>query len=245
MVEPVLAGHCDCWQYDMRAIARLFVVSVVALAMVLAVRFDSRLFPTAKITHKNPTPQVQRIPATKPKVPREPVITNQPAEPATGFYVGNGDQRVFVNYATPDPVLRSFIQSVMDGSLDPKAKGREIFLRLCAACHQPDGGGKEGVAPPLVGSDWALAPGGGRLVRIVLNGLTGPVQVRGKTWNLSMPPWRENLSDDQIAVVLTFVRSELGNNHAGPIASEFVASARKETRTTMETSDELLRISDQ
>jgi mono/diheme cytochrome c family protein len=105
-----------------------------------------------------------------------------------GFYVGKGDQRVYVNYATPDPVLRSFLQGVMDGSADPNVKGRELFMTICAACHQRDGEGKNGVAPPLVGSEWALAPGGGRLVRIVLNGMTGPVRVHGKDWNLPMPP---------------------------------------------------------
>src|ERR1035441_1070323 len=78
----------------------------------------------------------------------------------------------------------------MDGSADPNVKGRELFMTICAACHQRDGEGKDGVAPPLVGSEWTLAPGGSRLVRIVLNGMTGPVRVRGKDWNLPMPPWR-------------------------------------------------------
>ena len=74
-------------------------------------------------------------------------------------------------------------------------------------------------------------------MRIVLNGMTGPVRVRGRDWNLPMPPWRANLDDNQAAVVLTFVRSQLGSNHAGPITPEFVAAARKETHVAPETSD--------
>jgi mono/diheme cytochrome c family protein len=224
-------------------IARFFVVGVLALAMLLVVWFGYRFFFPVKVSQINASSRQNSTNAVK-RV-HEPAKTNLFAEPPTGFYVGAGDQRFFVKYGTPDPVLQSFMQSVMDGSTDPNAKGREIFSKLCAACHQSDGEGKDGLAPPLVGSEWALTPGGGRMARIVLNGMTGPVQVRGKAWNLTMPPWRENLTDDQIAVVLTYVRSRLGGNQAGPITPEFVAAARKETHATPETSDELLRISDQ
>jgi mono/diheme cytochrome c family protein len=229
----------------MRVIAKLFVVCVVALAVVLVVIFGSRFLFPVKAVHEDLAQQAQRNPTNHLKPPRELAKTNPVPELSTGFYIGTGDQRVFVKYATPDPVLRSFIQSVMDGSTDPNAKGKEIFSKLCAACHQPDGDGKDGLAPPLLGSEWVLTPSGGRMVRIVLNGLSGPVQVRGKAWNLSMPAWRENLTDDQVAVVLTYVRTQLGGNHAGPITPEFVAAARKETHDALETSDELLRISDQ
>ena len=80
--------------------------------------------------------QEQRKPAPAPEAPRMQTRTNPPAESSEGFYVGKGDQRVYVKYATPDPVLRSFLQSVMDGSADPNVKGRELFMTICAACHQ-------------------------------------------------------------------------------------------------------------
>ncbi len=82
------------------------------------------------------------------------------------------------------------------------------------------------------------------MVRIVLSGLAGPIKVQGKEWNLSMPPWRENLDDDQVAVVLTYIRSELAGNHARGISPEFVAQIRKEARSTPETAPQLLQISD-
>ena len=223
----------------------LFLLVVLALALFLAVQFGSPLLFPAKAGHKNWARQEPRKSIPGPVALREQARTNPPAGVPEGFYTGKGDERAYVNYATPDPVLRSFLQSVMDGSSDPNAKGKEIFLKICAACHQRDGEGKEGVAPPLVGSEWVLSPGGGRLVRIVLNGLTGPVRVRGKEWNLPMLPWRENLDDDQVAVVLTYIRTQLGSQHAGPITPELVAAARKEARATPETVDDLLRISDQ
>ena len=175
---------------------------------------------------------------------RDGVNTNPPPAGAqAGTYVGK-DKLVYVNYGTRDPALQSFMRALMDGSYDRTAKGRAIFLKVCAACHQPDGMGKDGVAPPLGGSEWVLADQGDRLVRIVLNGMSGPVQVQGREWNLAMPPWRENLKDDEIAVVLSYIRSKIAGNKAGPIKAELVSAARKELHPAPETVAELLRVSE-
>jgi mono/diheme cytochrome c family protein len=158
----------------------------------------------------------------------------------TGAYVGK-DGFVYVNYGTRDPALQSFMLALMNGSYDATAKGRAIYQKICAACHQPDGMGKDGVAPPLAGSEWVLAEQGDRLVRIVLNGMNGPVYVKDREWNLAMPPWRESLKDDEIAVVLTYVRSKIGDNKAGAIKPELVSAARQETHPAPETVVELLK----
>jgi mono/diheme cytochrome c family protein len=163
--------------------------------------------------------------------------------PLAGTYVGK-DNLLFVNYGTRDPALQSYIRALMDGSFDTTAKGRAIFLKVCAACHQIDGLGKENLAPPLVGSEWVLDEKGDRLVRIVLNGLSGPIRVKDREWNLAMPPLRENLKDDEIAVVLTYVRSKVGDNKAGPIKPEMVSAARSESHPGPETAAELLNSSE-
>jgi mono/diheme cytochrome c family protein len=79
--------------------------------------------------------------------------------------------------------------------------GREVYLNICQACHQPDGRGLDKVAPSLVGSSLALAapeiP-----ARILLNGKEGSIGL--------MPPIGSALNDDQIAAVLTYVRREWG-----------------------------------
>jgi mono/diheme cytochrome c family protein len=216
------------------------VVVIISLIAVLAVALLLLALPGVMFSRR---PNASHGDVRAGETPRKEDKTNPPAAQPGGFYLGKGDQQVYVNYATHDPVLQSFMQSVMESGSEPNAKGKEIFMKICAACHQRDGGGKDGVAPPLVGSDWVLAPGAGRLVRIVLNGMKGPVQVRGREWNLVMPPWRENLDDDQMAVVLTYVRGQLGGNHAEAVTPEFVANARQNTRTTTETVDELLRVS--
>ena len=85
-------------------------------------------------------------------------------------------------------------------------KGKTVYHTLCTACHQPHGYGLDGLAPPLVDSEWVL----GKpeiITRIVLNGLAGPVKVSGRTYNLAMPPLPQ-LTDEDVAGVLTYIRRE-------------------------------------
>ena len=90
------------------------------------------------------------------------------------------------------------------------AAGREIYKNLCLGCHQPDGRGKEKMAPPLVESRYTLGQDAGASIRILLAGKEGPVGL--------MPPLGGALKDDQIAAVLTYVRREWGNT-GSPVRS--------------------------
>lgn len=116
--------------------------------------------------------------------------------------------------------------------------GRLIYAGLCAACHQPTGTGLEGLAPPLVDSEWVLGPAD-RPIKIVLNGLGGPVNVSGRTWRLEMPPL-PTFTDEQIAAVLTYIRREWEHN-ASPVEPADVAKIREanKARTHSWTADEL------
>jgi mono/diheme cytochrome c family protein len=106
------------------------------------------------------------------------------------------------------------------------ATGAQIFTR-CAACHQADGHGLPGVFPPLSGS--ALVLGDPAVItQIVLHGLTGPVAVLGTTYNGAMPAFGDQLSDAEIAAVLSYARSQWGNN-AAALDQSFVAAARKQS----------------
>ena len=120
-------------------------------------------------------------------------------------------------------------------------QGKELYLISCGACHQPHGMGQEGLAPPLVDSDWVLGTPQ-RLVRIVLHGLHGPINVKGKTFQLDMPALAV-FDDDQIASLLTYVRREWGHT-AGPVEPGSVKSIRAETEKREEawSEAELLKI---
>jgi len=113
---------------------------------------------------------------------------------------------------------------------DPMVVGKRLYTANCVACHQTTGAGVARQFPPLIGSEWVLGGdwhGDNHLVKIMLHGLQGPIQVKGETYNNAMPPWQQ-LKDDQIASILTYIRSEWGNQ-APPITPEFVAKIREST----------------
>jgi len=109
------------------------------------------------------------------------------------------------------------------------ADGAKIFAITCAACHLANGVGTEGKIPPLAGSEWVNGSEE-KLIRIVLQGLTGDVEVQGEVFNGAMPTWGGAFSDEQIASVLSFVRRSWGNK-APPVAAATVAKVRAATAT--------------
>lgn len=118
-------------------------------------------------------------------------------------------------------------------------RGRTQFESYCAACHLSDGPGI-GDAPPLDGSAWVVGPEN-RLIKIVLHGLRGSIEVRNKTYNQEMPGFGQTLTDAEIASLLSFVRKRFGGASA-PILPATVSRTRAATRdrTGYWTADELL-----
>ncbi len=116
-------------------------------------------------------------------------------------------------------------------------KGKVIYAGLCAACHQPGGTGLEGLAPPLLDSEWVLGPVD-RPIKIVMHGVGGPLPVAGRTWHLEMPPLP--FGDEEIASILTYVRREWEHN-ASPVSPAEVAKVREASkgRTQAWTAQEL------
>lgn len=102
--------------------------------------------------------------------------------------------------------------------------GATLFARTCSACHQPTGTGVSGVYPPLAGSPWVVGDPS-TPARIVLLGIQGPIEVGGRTYDSVMPTWRAALGDEDIAAVLTYVRSHFGND-APPVDAAMVARLR-------------------
>lgn len=160
-------------------------------------------------------------------------------------YSGKFDARVYDENGRPPK------SGVETAKVDPRELGKKLFNNPagCIVCHQATGLGVPGVYPPLAGSEWAQGSEE-RVIRIVLHGLNGPVKVKGVDFPgaAPMPSFGRvagsgfNWSDDKIAAVLTYVRSEWGNT-AGPITTEQVAAIHsKEGDHKAWTQDELLKL---
>jgi len=119
--------------------------------------------------------------------------------------------------------------------------GKGVYEATCLACHQPHGMGQEGLAPPLVGTDW-IAGSPERLIRIVLQGVRGPIKVKDQTYEMDMPALGV-LDDEQIASALTYVRREWGHAFSA-VTPDLVKKVRQQTEKREEawTEPELLKI---
>jgi mono/diheme cytochrome c family protein len=132
------------------------------------------------------------------------------------------DKEVYSPYASADE-LDSY--QPKSGAAAAFAHGKQTYEQVCGICHGVDGLGKPGQAPPLAGSEWVMAKGVQRLAHIPLMGLSGDVKVEGKDWNLAMAAMGANLSDSDLASVLTYIRGSWGNG-MGEVTADDVKAVR-------------------
>lgn len=216
---------------------------------------------------KKTNPRIEQAGASDENIQRvHSVLLREKAEPAEGvapmplFLLGFVSAMIFVvaiymvhNRGGFDPMVydERFDPATMGSgagtaAVDPRVAGKRHYV-ACAACHQANGLGVPGAFPPLAGADWATGTEE-RVIRILLHGLQGPIQVNGGTYNGIMPAFGQggayNWNDQRIAEVLTYVRSEWGNN-ATPITAEQVTAIRTQGaagRTAPWTAEELLAL---
>ena len=100
--------------------------------------------------------------------------------------------------------------------------GQELFAGTCSVCHQANGAGLPGVFPPLAKSDFLGDMS--RAINVVLRGLTGKIKVNGSDYDSVMPPMNQ-LNDDAIANILTYVVNSWGNP-GGRVSTEDVKKQR-------------------
>jgi mono/diheme cytochrome c family protein len=109
--------------------------------------------------------------------------------------------------------------------------GKSIYELTCLACHQGHGRGQEGLAPPLVDSEW-VAGSEQRLIRMVLQGIRGPIQVKGQRYEMDMPALGV-LDDEQIAGALTYIRRAWGHGFTA-VHPDTVKKVREATADRVE-----------
>lgn len=104
------------------------------------------------------------------------------------------------------------------------SSGASVYATNCSSCHQASGQGVSGTFPPLAGNSVVTGPATA-VIRIVKAGLKGAISVKGTTYNGEMPAWSPSLSTNDIAAVVSYVRSSWGN-HAGPVTAAQVAATK-------------------
>jgi mono/diheme cytochrome c family protein len=119
----------------------------------------------------------------------------------------------------PPPVAKPKAQTA-------EADGKTVFQQSCATCHGAEGEGQPGYFPPLAGNPDLFKDQLFPLL-VVLNGISGPITVKGKSYNGSMPAFN-HLSDAEIAAVVNFIREAWGKeSQMKPVTPELVAQQRK------------------
>jgi len=116
-------------------------------------------------------------------------------------------------------------QAAGDLTVEDQVKaGQALFAGTCSTCHQGNGEGMPGVFPPLAKSDY-IAADPKHVPTVILHGLQGPVKVNGTDYNSIMPPMNQ-LTDDEVANIATYVLNSWGNP-GGRVTKEEAAQIRK------------------
>mgnify|MGYP006208142369 FL=1 len=102
------------------------------------------------------------------------------------------------------------------------ARGEKIYTTQCASCHMAEGEGIAEVFPPLAKSEYLNDKN--RLIKVVLQGVRGPMKINGIEYNSEMPGVK--LTDQQVSDVLNFIRNSWGNKAAPILPAEIKAGLK-------------------
>lgn len=129
---------------------------------------------------------------------------------------------VYLQSLPPRPV-----RQVASNQIDAQAlfsAGEKLYAQQCSSCHGNNGQGVAGVYPPLAGNSSVTEPTGINAIRIVLLGGFAPTTAAHPR-PYSMPPFAQQLSDADVAAVVTYIR-HAWSNKAGAVMERDVAAYR-------------------
>jgi mono/diheme cytochrome c family protein len=134
-----------------------------------------------------------------------------PASPPESVVLGSAEAATESGAAAPS-----------NGGGATNANGAKVFASNCASCHGAQGQGTPGAFPPLANNPVVIGDPN-KVIGIVTGGLHGQISVSGMSYNGQMPAWKGQLSNKDIADVITYIRGGLGSNHASPVTEAQVA----------------------
>jgi mono/diheme cytochrome c family protein len=145
-------------------------------------------------------------------------------------FMGDEDLRAVAHYLKSlpgNPARDGAAWQYTTAASTPKPPGAQTFMARCAACHGPDGRGQGPWIPPLAGSAASMAHENASSINVTLNG-SARVVADGIPDAYRMPPFRNQLSDQEVADVLSYVRTTWGNS-GGAVKAEEVKALRERT----------------
>ena len=153
--------------------------------------------------------------------PKKPVVTQQKKTTTVTKKPTVTPQKK----ATPATVKTQKPAAAPAGIQASIARGNALYMRTCIACHQKDGGGVPRMNPPLIKTSYVLGDKT-RLINIVLKGLNERIEIEDEEYSNPMPP-QPQLTDEEVADVLTFVRNSFGNKASAVTPAEVKATRAK------------------
>jgi mono/diheme cytochrome c family protein len=135
----------------------------------------------------------------------------------------NASEKVKAAEVNSEKIEKEVTDNLPAPKVEKEHPGKAVFANHCLVCHQADGSGVPGMHPPLGPGSW-VSKDPKELVAIMMKGLNGKVEVNGEVYKGFMPS-QAQLTDEEIADVLSYVRSSFGNNF-DPVTVDLVKKVR-------------------
>lgn len=139
------------------------------------------------------------------------------------FSCQSNTEKKRVEAVSPQPLMKEVAGNVSNLGAEKVHPGKAVFDQYCLSCHQADGSGVPGMHPPLGTGSW-VGKDPKELVALLMKGLNGKVEVNGEVYNGAMPS-QAQLTDQEMADVLSYVRSSFGNKF-DPVDVELIKKVR-------------------
>lgn len=128
-----------------------------------------------------------------------------------------------VEAVSSEQLAKEINQNLPEQKSEKVHPGKAVYNQYCLTCHQTDGSGVPGMHPPLGPGSW-VEKEPAELIAIMMKGLSGKIEVNGEIYKNFMPS-QANLTDQEMADVLSYIRSSFGNN-LEPVTAEMVKKYR-------------------
>jgi len=135
----------------------------------------------------------------------------------------NASENKKVAPVSPEKLATEISKDLPSAPVGKEHPGKAVYTQYCLTCHQSDGSGVPGMHPPLSTGSW-VGKDSKELIAIMMKGLSGKIEVNGEVYKNFMPSHAQ-LTDEQLADVLSYVRSSFGNNFE-PVTPEMVKKVR-------------------